>query len=375
MRRPKLIAFYLPQFHPIRENDRWWGAGFTEWTNVAMGRPRFRGHHQPHIPADLGFYDLRLEETRQAQANLARQYGIHGFCYYHYWFNGTRLLERPFDEVLASGRPEFPFCLCWANESWTRTWDGFDRDILMKQEYSAQDNQRHIEWLIRAFKDERYIRVDGKPLFIFWRLSDIPDARQLISSWQAEAIRSGLPGLYLCAVRNGHTVDADSDLLRSGADAILDFQPNWKSFPPSGNLVNRLAIFGKRMLPEAVFRAFGRTVSASRVLDYSTIAAAKVAAQRPMDYTVHPCVFPTWDNSARRKSSMIIQNDDAGKYRQWLEAAIGAVSRYEADRQMVFLNAWNEWGEGCHLEPDLEHGHAFLTATAEALRQTDRENT
>jgi lipopolysaccharide biosynthesis protein len=363
----KLVAFYLPQFHPIQENDAWWGPGFTEWRNVAVARPRFRGHHQPHIPADLGFYDLRLPETRQAQANLARQYGVHGFCYYHYWFNGTRLLERPFDEVLHGGSPDFPFCLCWANESWTRTWDGFEHQILMKQCYSAADSQRHIEWLIQAFKDERYIRVDGKPLFIFWRLSDIPDASALITMWRAKAVSSGLPGLYLCAMRNGHTSARDLELLQVGADAILDFQPNWTSFPKSGNLVNRLAVMGKDLLPASVFQALGRSVSASRVLDYDGIVGAKIAAAVPGDYTVYPCVFPTWDNSARRKSAMIIQNDDAGRYQQWLEAAIDSVSRYEPGRQIVFVNAWNEWAEGCHLEPDLEHGHAFLVATARAL--------
>ena len=371
MQRAKLIALYLPQFHPIRKNDEWWGAGFTEWTNVAMTRPRFRGHHQPHIPADLGFYDLRLAETREAQAALARQYGIQGFCYYHYWFNGTRLLERPFDEVLGSGSPDFPFCLCWANESWTRTWDGLDREILIKQEYSTADSRRHIEWLIRAFKDERYIRVDGKPLFLIWRLLDIPDAGELIKMWRAQAASNGLPGLHLCAVRNGHTGARDLDILRAGADAILDFQPNWTSFPISGNLVNRLAVLGKGLLPASVFRAFGRAVTASRVLDYDGIVDASIAAEWPNDYAVYPCVFPTWDNSARRRSALIIQNDNAAKYQQWLEAAVGRVSRYEPDKQIVFINAWNEWAEGCHLEPDREKGHEFLAATAKALAARD----
>jgi lipopolysaccharide biosynthesis protein len=372
MADPRLIAFYLPQFHPIRENDAWWGTGFTEWTNVATARPRFRGHHQPHIPADLGFYDLRLPETRQAQAALARHHGIYGFCYYHYWFNGTRLLERPFDEVLNSGSPDLPFCLCWANESWTRTWDGLEREVLIKQDYSQADSQRHIEWLIRAFKDQRYIRMDGKPLFIFWRLSDIPDASALIRAWRAQAVSSGLPGLYLCAMRNGHTAVRDPDLLDIGADAILDFQPNWKSFPNSGNLVNRLAALGKDLLPVSVFRALGRAVSASRILDYDGIVAAKIAAEWPRDYTVYPCVFPSWDNSARRKSALIIQNDDAGRYQQWLEAAIGTVNRYEPGKQVVFINAWNEWAEGCHLEPDLKQGRVFLDATAKALAGVDR---
>jgi lipopolysaccharide biosynthesis protein len=358
---------YLPQFHPIPENDAWWGKGFTEWTNVSVTRPRFRGHHQPHVPADLGFYDLRLAQTREAQAALAREHGIHGFCYYHYWFHGERLLERPFDEVLNSGTPKFPFCLCWANESWTRTWDGMEREILKKQDYSMQDHQRHIEWLMHAFRDERYIRIDGMPLFIFWKLHAIPDAAAMISMWRAEAVRNGLPGLYLCAMRNGHTEGADADLLRAGVDAIVNFQPNWSSFPASGNLVNRLAIVAKKILPTALFQFLGRHASASAVLDYAGIVDASISSIRPQDYTVHPCVFPSWDNSSRRKSAMIIQNDDPAKYQQWLEACIVAAQRHEPGRQLVFINAWNEWAEGCHLEPDRRNGLAFLTATARAL--------
>jgi hypothetical protein len=194
----RLIAFYLPQFHPIPENDDWWGKGFTEWRNVVQAKPLFPGHYQPHLPADLGFYDLRVPETRQAQADLAREYGIHGFCYYHYWFKGRRLLERPFNEVLTSGQPDFPFCLCWANESWTRAWDGQSGVILMKQEYSEEDDYQHIRWLSNVFRDKRYIRYEGKPLFLVYRVRDLPNPLQTTEIWRNEARRAGI-GELSCA--------------------------------------------------------------------------------------------------------------------------------------------------------------------------------
>jgi len=190
----RAIALYLPQFHPVPENDEWWGRGFTEWRNVAKAKALFPGHYQPHLPADLGFYDLRLPEVREAQAELASQHGIHGFCYYHYWFNGRRILERPFNEVLESGKPDFPFCLCWANENWTRVWDGGERNVLLEQHYSFEDDLAHIRSLIPAFKDPRYIRINGKPLFLVYRTELLPDPAKTAALWQKEAIKAGLPG-------------------------------------------------------------------------------------------------------------------------------------------------------------------------------------
>src|SRR5438034_205774 len=191
------VAFYLPQFHPIPENDAWWGRGFTEWRNVVRARPLFRGHYQPHVPADLGFCDLRVPETREAQAALARDHGIYGFCYHHYWFNGRQLLSRPFQEVLESGRPDLPFCLCWANEPWTRAWDGNSGEVLVPQEYSDADDRNHIRWLLNAFADPRYIRVEGKPLFLVYQASRLPDLSRTTETWREEAIRAGVGDLYL----------------------------------------------------------------------------------------------------------------------------------------------------------------------------------
>src|SRR5918911_547953 len=221
----RAIAFYLPQYHPIPENDRWWGKGFTEWTNVARARPLFPGHYQPHLPADLGFYDLRLPETRMVQAELARTHGIEGFCYWHYWFNGRRLLERPFNEVLASGEPDFPFCLAWANENWTRVWNGSERDVLIGQQYNEEDDRQHIRSLLAAFRDERYIRIDGKPVFLVYRAAKIPDPLRTTEVWREEAQKAGVGDLYLCRIES--FPDERTDPARLGFDAAVEFHPQW----------------------------------------------------------------------------------------------------------------------------------------------------
>src|SRR5882672_1192445 len=202
--RARLIAFYLPQFHPIPENDEWWGKGFTEWTNTAKAKPLFSGHYQPHVPADLGFYDLRLPEAREAQARMAREYGVEAFCYYHYWFgSGRRLLERPFNEVLQSGKPDFPFCLCWANESWTGVWHGAQNKVLVQQTYPGrEDAERHFQALLPAFLDERYVRVEGKPLFLVYSPEELTDPVGFTRLWRELAVRAGLPGIYFVGVEN-----------------------------------------------------------------------------------------------------------------------------------------------------------------------------
>ncbi len=222
----RTLAFYLPQFHPIPENDAWWGQGFTEWTNVVKAQPQFRGHYQPHLPSDTGFYDLRLPEARQLQADLAQQYGLHGFCYYHYWFNGKRLLERPFQEVLTSGKPDFPFCLCWANEDWTRAWDGRSGEILLQQHYSEQDDREHIRTLAPAFRDPRYVRIENKPLFLVYRASRIPDPLASTTIWREEAHRLGLGELFLAKVESFSSEQSDPQAL--GFDAAVEFQPDWR---------------------------------------------------------------------------------------------------------------------------------------------------
>jgi len=366
----RVLAFYLPQYHPIPENDEGWGAGYTDWQKVAAARPRFKGHHQPHVPADLGFYDLRLEETRLAQAALAAQHGIGGFCYYHYWFNGRLLLGRPFDEVLASGRPHFPFCLCWANENWTRRWDGLDQEILIQQDYDAYDPAAHIEWLEPAFRDQRYIKIHGQPLFLVYRPDDIPKMRQIIDGWRSHLENLGYPGLYLAAVETkAFTRLSPDETFALGFDAIVEFQPNpqklgvrAKGRRTPANLVRWLFHKGTDMLglehvqrPRVTLR-----------FDYRVMVEAALARPRPT-YKTFPCVMPSWDNTARKRVATIIQNDDPELYLKWLRGAIQQVADYDEQEQIVFINAWNEWAEGCHLEPDLRIGRRFLEATRRVI--------
>jgi lipopolysaccharide biosynthesis protein len=356
----RAVAFHLPQYHPIPENDEWWGVGFTEWANVTRARPLFRWHHQPHLPADLGFYDLRLPEARAAQAELARDYGIHGFCFYHYWFNGRRLLERPVDDILASGEPDIPFCLCWANENWTRAWDGGERHVLMEQRYSVDDDRRHIRWLCRAFADRRYIRVCGKPVFLVYRVSRFPDPRRTAETWRIEAERAGIGEIYLCHMQS--FASEHRDPAEFGFDAAVEFQPDWKTLGPAKHRTKTWHWLRRlRLAP----RAYGR----ARVYDYAAMVR-RMLAKPQADYTCFPAVTPMWDNSPRRKSDcVIVRGSTPQLYEQWLRRTVQERLPRGAEEDLVFINAWNEWGEGNHLEPCQRWGRQYLEATQRALEQ------
>lgn len=354
----RAIAFYLPQFHPIPENDEWWGPGFTEWRNVTSAKPLFPGHYQPHLPADLGFYDLRLPEVRAAQADLARRHGVHGFCYYHYWFNGREILERPFQEVLASGNPDFPFCLCWANENWTRVWDGGERNVLLQQHYSAEDDRAHIRALIPAFADARYIRIDGRPLFLVYRTELLPDARRTAEIWREEVSKAGLANLYLARVENFVTRVDPTEI---GFDAAVEFAPHGahvgkiKFRGPIHRLLARL-----RVLPQAYLH--------SQVANYRAMMLGMLAKSDP-GFKRFRCVTPMWDNTARRRTGAHVYVGSTPElYEAWLaEVARQTVDKFPPEERIVFVNAWNEWAEGCHLEPDLKWGRQYLEATKAAL--------
>lgn len=369
----RAICFYLPQFHPIPENDRWWGEGFTEWTNVASARPRFRGHYQPHLPGALGFYDLRLEETRVAQAALAARFGIHGFCYYHYWFSGQRLLGRPLDDMLASGKPDFPFCLCWANETWSRTWSGREHDVLIRQEYSNADHQRHIAWLAGVFDDHRYIRIDGRPLFLIYRPESIPELGRVLDEWKNYCVAKGSAAPFFCAVSSGFSMLDDDALLAFGFDAIVNFEPNRQHFPAARNAMGHAVSLARRVLPQRWYDALRNSTRLAQgrvntVVDYAAYVDASIARVSCTTHPTFPCVFPSWDNSARKVSATVIQNLSSAQYARWLGDAISRVSTYPSESRLVFINAWNEWAEGCHLEPDSKLGVAFLEATRSCLK-------
>lgn len=363
----RLISFYLPQYHPIPENDAWWGAGFTEWINVARARPRFRGHYQPQLPADLGFYDLRLPETRQAQADLAREHGIFGFCYYHYWFNGRRVLNRPFDDVLRSGEPDFPFCLCWANENWTRRWDGREADVLLQQNYSDEDDARHMYWLAEAFRDPRYIRVDGKPLFMVYKASKLPDPQRTITTWRSVARQLGIGELYLCKVESAW--DERANPIEQGFDAAVEFQPDATRYGARLPMGSRFW----RRLDRTLVRMSSRLRHVEQLYDYNTIVSRMLQPRR-LPYPLYPCVTPAWDNTARRQErATVIHGSTPAAYEKWLDAVITRALSTPQQAPMVFINAWNEWAEGAHLEPCQEWGRGYLEATRRALEHHSAE--
>lgn len=344
----KPIAFYLPQFHPVAENSEWWGPGFTEWTNVARARPNFVGHHQPHVPRELGFYDLRLVENMRAQAELAALYGVHGFCFYYYWFDGRRILERPIDNYLNSDI-DFPFCICWANENWTRTWDGLEKDVLLEQKHGEDQDRRFMEDILPLLADRRAIRVDGKPMLLVYRADLFPDSKQTAERWRDVARRNGIGEIHLVAVQFYGIVDPRD----WGFDAAVEFPPH--TFIGPENRVDRHV---EMINPE--FRG--------GMVDYRKVIAQSLGRNKP-DFRWYRGIVPSWDNTARRQNtSHILVDSSPSLYGHWLRWLVEYTRANNApEDQILFINAWNEWGEGCHLEPDLKHGLAYLEATYGAV--------
>ncbi len=346
----RLIAFYLPQFHPVAENDEWWGRGFTEWTNTAKAEPLYRGHYQPHVPADLGYYDLRVPEARQAQADLARAYGIEAFCYYHYWFDGRRMLERPFNEVLTSGQPDFPFCLCWANHTWSGIWAGAPGRVLIEQTYPGEaDHRRHFAALLPAFRDPRCVRVDGRPLFAIYRPADIPDCARVMDLWRSLAVDAGLPGLHLVGsnVFVAEKIDphpASHFGLDAWTTALIPPTPTWVS----------------RRTPRKWLRwQYQRLAKKPTVYDYKQIVIDLLGPDIPG--ANYPCLMPNWDNTPRSgRNGIVFHGATPELFRIQAREALKRIQHHPANDRIVFIKSWNEWAEGNYLEPDLKFGHAFL---------------
>lgn len=353
----RVIAFHLPQYHPTPENDEWWGKGFTEWTNAAKAKPLYPGHYQPHIPADLGYYDLRLPEARHAQAELAREYGIEGFCYYHYWFGGRRILERPVNEILASGEPDFPFCLCWANHSWNNIWTGIADRTLIEQTYPGMDDHRqHFEWLLQAFTDPRYIHVDGKPMFLIFNAPDIPDTRRVMDYWRELAHQAGLKGLHLVGV-NYQFLPVDP--ASYGLDATT-----WQPLPSrNGHIPWRYPWLKLRMrLAHGRYRL--------TVYDYRAIMDRLTRKSSP-PFVEYPTVLPNWDNTPRSGlNGLVLHESTPELFQIVLRRAISLVQSYSPEQRIVFIKAWNEWAEGNYIEPDQRFGHGYLRAVHETLEET-----
>jgi len=375
-RKVRVIAFYLPQFHPIPENDKWWGKGFTEWTNVAKAKPLFRGHYQPHIPADLGFYDLRLAETREEQAKLAREAGIEGFCYWHYWMGGGRmLLERPFMEVLQSGRPNYPFCLGWANGNWSnRSWSvgSFMKkdSVLMEQTYSKDDYIKHFEYVLPAFKDPRYIQVDGKPLFYIHDPLIIPDVSEFISLWRELAVKNGLKGIYFVGRSQNITF---REIGKQGEGKLV-----MPSKDDAKNLYQYIIDKGfdavnSRGANKAIYELGGPIDLFVRKLYYKVFKVGLLKKYKQEKINEHlyvnedkwenvfPTIIPCYDRSPREGKMAVIYTDSTPEvFDRQVQTAFELVKEKKEEHKIVFLQAWNEWAEGNHVEPDLKFGHGYL---------------
>ena len=379
--KARVIAYYLPQFHPIPENDKFWGKGFTEWTNVAKAKPLFKGHYQPRIPADLGFYDLRLPEVREQQAQMARKVGIEGFCYWHYWFgNGKRLLQRPFNEVLQSGKPDFPFCLAWANHSWkTTTWENGGKDrMIVKQRYlGEEDYTMHFQEVLPAFRDKRYITIEGKPLFAIFDPYNFQDVSNFIKTWQRLAKGNGLKGIYFIAMSN-----STSTLQRNADGTLKRVAPNLQSSERVYNDLlnlgfNGINSFGKSRAEMLYMGKYMRAVKKllhqylpflpTHCINYEKITQHFYAPEDNWQ-NVYPSIFPQWDRTPRAGNSEgVYINATPTGFKKHIQDALNIIKNKDVEHQILFLRSWNEWGEGNYVEPDLKYGHGFLDAIKETI--------
>lgn len=383
-KKARVIAFYLPQFHPIPENDKWWGKGFTEWTNVAKAKPLFKGHYQPKVPADLGFYDLRMTEVREAQAKLAQEAGIEGFCYWQYWFGkGKELLETPFKEVLESGKPDFPFCIGWANHSWSsKTWEKGTSKVpdlmLIEQTYIEEEYVDHFYELLPAFKDRRYINVDGKPLFVVFDPMAIPDPSVFINTWQELALKNGLKGIHFVGIMSnlsGFKYDANKEKHYYAVNANEPATPRYKQVLDLGfDAVNSRGLFRAELKVKGSIHKYKQEIlkrlfkyDALNIFKYKDIIQHLFVPEDSWE-NVYPTILPNWDRSARSgRKANIYHNSTPTLFKKHLEQAIDIVKDKQPEHRILFLMSWNEWAEGNYVEPDLKFGSQYLDVIKDSL--------
>lgn len=379
--KARVIAFYLPQFHPTPENDKFWGKGFTEWTNTAKAKPLFNGHFQPHIPADLGFYDLRMPEIREQQAELAREAGVEGFCYWHYWFgNGKQFLQKIFDEVVESGKPDFPFCVGWANHSWNnKNWvntPSREKDYyIAEQTYPGdEDHTAHFYSLLKAFKDRRYITVDGKPLFLIYNPQDLPNPQGFFNLWNSLAKKEGLPGFHFVGIAENTSLS-----MRDMSEGAINFKSTPRQifdnvFAKGFDAVNSRGYIKAQTQCESKFKMylkekFGQITGYEflKKFDYKKVSPL-MFTEEDRDENIYPTIVPNWDRSPRAgKKAYIWYNYKPEYFKKQVEQALDLIKDKQDEHKILFLMSWNEWGEGNYMEPDLEYGHAYIQALHDAI--------
>lgn len=359
----QFLAYYLPQFHPIPENDMWWGKGFTEWTNVTKAEPLFKGHYQPILPGELGFYDLRVSEIQEQQANLAKEYGVDGFIYYQYWFgNGKMLLEKPAETMLENKNIKLPFCFCWANETWKGVAHGLDNsNVLIEQTYQGEQGYKsYFDYLLPFFKDKRYIKVNNKPMFHIYKLNDIPDLEVFLGVFNQLAIENGFDGIWLVGTHaNSNTVTTNPQIYgQVGIDVFSSMRYEQAFRFRSGTFLRKVEL--------KLFKKFGLSFVKSNliVLDYK-IAVEKLRVNF-INKKYIACVFPNWDNSARSgNNAMIFKNATPEYWKQHLKIALEELEKNKENPRFIIIKSWNEWAEGNYLEPDAKFGRRWLEVVKE----------